>query len=178
MDVKYKIQLHSFWHCGSGLSKGAMTDAIVIKDKDSIPFIPGKTIKGLLREATEDIICLSGIDKEKEFVEMFGTIEQRSSTFFSNAVLPEPEISWIKANDASAYLYKNIANTAIGTDGIALEHSLRGLEVVVPCTLYGSITGIPEGLMDLLPQVFAMVKNLGTNRNHGLGRCTIEMMND
>ncbi len=51
MDIRYKIQFHTFWHCGSGLASGADADLLVIKDKDGIPYVPGKTVKGLLREA-------------------------------------------------------------------------------------------------------------------------------
>ena len=50
-DITFKITFFSEWHCGSGLSSGSDLDALVIKDKDNFPFIPGKTLKGLIREA-------------------------------------------------------------------------------------------------------------------------------
>ena len=55
MKIKYKIEFHTDWHCGSGLAAGADVDALVVKDKNGMPFIPGKTIKGLVREAVEEI---------------------------------------------------------------------------------------------------------------------------
>lgn len=55
MKIKYQIQFHSYWHCGSGLAAGAGVDALVVKDADGLPFVPGKTIKGLLREAMEEL---------------------------------------------------------------------------------------------------------------------------
>lgn len=42
MDIKYSIQFHTDWHCGSGLAAGADVDALVVKDKDGLPFVPGK----------------------------------------------------------------------------------------------------------------------------------------
>ncbi len=51
----YKITFHSEWHCGSGLTSGSDLDALVVKDADNFPFVPGKTIKGLLQEAAMEL---------------------------------------------------------------------------------------------------------------------------
>jgi len=69
MNIHYKIEFFTDWHCGSGLSSGADLDLLVIKDKDKLPFIPGKTIKGLVREAVEEIHGFqpSDIDLKKVF---------------------------------------------------------------------------------------------------------------
>lgn len=45
MDIKYKIEFFSNWHCGSGLAAGADVDALVVKDCNGLPYVPGKTIK-------------------------------------------------------------------------------------------------------------------------------------
>ena len=63
-DLTIKIEFFSPWHCGSGLSAGADADSLVIKDINGLPFIPGKTIKGLIREAVEDYAALRGLDME------------------------------------------------------------------------------------------------------------------
>ncbi len=47
-DLTIKIEFFSPWHCGSGPSAGADADSLVIKDINGLPFIPGKTIKGLI----------------------------------------------------------------------------------------------------------------------------------
>ena len=57
-NIKYKIVFHTDWHCGSGLAAGAGVDALTIKDKNRLPFVPGKTIKGLVREAVEEILFI------------------------------------------------------------------------------------------------------------------------
>lgn len=66
MDITYKIEFFSEWHCGSGLSAGADTDALVIKDSEGFPYIPGKTLKGLFREAIEELIELKDTSTEIE----------------------------------------------------------------------------------------------------------------
>ena len=63
-NLTLKIQFFSPWHCGSGLSAGADTDALVIKNPQGLPFVPGKTIKGLVREALEDQEGLKGQEPE------------------------------------------------------------------------------------------------------------------
>ena len=59
MNIHYKLEFFSYWHCGSGLSAGADVDLLTIKDEDGFPFVPGKTIKGLLREASETLAALA-----------------------------------------------------------------------------------------------------------------------
>lgn len=198
-SIKYKIEFHTDWHCGSGLSAGADVDALVIKDRNGIAFIPGKTIKGLVREAVEEMLLLGGRDMSEDkrllFKECFGNSEDRNidshiasndeddkykylskgSTFFSNAELSEGESSAIKSNNAARFMYRQISNTAIGEDGIAQEHSLRKMETVVPCTLYGEILDIPDGFESNIADALRYIKRLGQSRNRGLGRCTITL---
>ena len=63
--IKYEIEFFSNWHCGSGLAAGADVDALVIKDNNGLPYVPGRTLKGLLREAATILFA----DKE-----LIGTI--------------------------------------------------------------------------------------------------------
>ena len=182
MDIKYKIEFFDLWHCGSGLSAGADVDALVIKDKNNLPYIPGKTLKGLIREAAEELLRFQKRDKdnkiEDKFIEFFGKSESatdivRGTSFFSDARLSDDEACQIIDNNLSAFLYKNIASTAIDSNGIAEKGSLRRIEVTIPLTLEAEILNIPDELKDLLIEALSMVKRLGVNRNRGLGRCSL-----
>lgn len=62
-NITFAIQFYSPWHCGSGLSAGADVDELVIKDKNGMPFVPGKTIKGLMREAAENYLVYTREEK-------------------------------------------------------------------------------------------------------------------
>lgn len=77
-------------------------------------------------------------------------------------------------NHAQRYMYNKITTTAIDDDGIAKDHSLRSMEVVLPCILYASITGVPEELAVILSESLGMIKRMGQKRNRGLGRCEIK----
>ena len=181
MIINYKIEFYTDWHCGSGLAAGADVDALVVKDENGMPFVPGKTMKGLIREAVEEIRHLQGKDlNDTELAEAFGSeVEKenydvrRGTMFFANAVLETKEYDAIVSNKAARFMYRDIASTAIDENGIAKEHSLRKIEVVVPCTLHGAIYGVPKDLTDEIKNSFGFIKRMGQNRNRGLGRCTI-----
>ena len=181
MNIKYKIEFHTDWHCGSGLAAGADVDALVVKDNKGMPFIPGKTIKGLVREAVEEIRGLQGKGADEAFVKAFGFFDNKEemckgSLFFTNATLEENEYHAIVSNDAARFMYRDIASTAINDKGIAKEHSLRKMEVVVPCTLVGKIHDVPKEMAAEIEQAVKYIKRMGQNRNRGLGRCTVSIV--
>ncbi|MGM9745886.1 MAG: RAMP superfamily CRISPR-associated protein [Paludibacteraceae bacterium] len=178
MNINYEIKFHTDWHCGSGLAAGADVDALVVKDEKGMPFVPGKTIKGLVREAVEEIREFQNKEVDDKFVEAFGFFDdkekkEKGCMFFTNAELNKEEDKAIVSNDAVRFMYRDIVSTAIDDNGIAKEHSLRKMEVVVPCTLHGEILNVPEAMSDEIIQSLGLIKRLGQNRNRGLGRCTI-----
>lgn len=50
-EYQLHIRLFSFWHVGSGRGGGLTVDAVVHKDSGGLPELPGRTIKGLVRDA-------------------------------------------------------------------------------------------------------------------------------
>ncbi len=171
--IKYEIEFFSNWHCGSGLAAGADVDALVIKDEDGLPYVPGRTLKGLLREAAT---CL-GDDKEA-INQLFGVSgdEKKHETgisFFGNAVLSAAERVYITEQKLQSHLFQSFASTKIGEDGIAEDHSLRKIETVVPCKLEGEILNVPDHAEGILEEAMHFIKRMGTGRNRGYGRCKI-----
>ena len=171
--IGYKIQFFSSWHCGSGLSAGADVDELVVKDKDGMPFVPGKTMKGLIREAVEDYMFLTGGDNKDVDATFGSAADVKGSAFFSNATLDEREQEAIVSNSAQRYLYNKVTTTAIDDNGIAKEHSLHSIETVVPCTLKGFVADVPENMVEIIGESLGLIKRIGLKRNRGLGRCNI-----
>jgi CRISPR/Cas system CSM-associated protein Csm3 (group 7 of RAMP superfamily) len=180
--ISYTIAFFSDWHAGSGLSGGAEADALVIKDADNLPFLPGKTIKGLLKDALYDMMAVQPdlIDSNKVDI-LFGKDTANAQTesdklFFSNAILPDAVRKEIN-QDLSTYLYRNISSTSIAKNGVAEQGSLRTIEVTLPIALEGYISG--ENLdakdLDLLEKAMKWTRSIGYNRNRGLGRCQIQI---
>ncbi len=202
VTIKYEIEFHTDWHCGSGLAAGAGVDTLTVKNKDGLPFVPGKTIKGLVREAVEEILFIGGkIDDTRRdlFKQTFGNSKDRNilkelqqpkdenektdsyqemrkgKAFFTNATLQDKVYQTIIDNNAARFMYRTIANTAIDETGIAVENSLRKIEVVVPCKCHGEIRELPEEFEKEISDALRYIKRLGQGRNRGLGRCTIEI---
>lgn len=180
--IKYTISFLTDWHAGSGLTAGAEADAVVIKDSEGFPYIPGKTMKGLFVDAFKDFKSLS-IEKfnDKNFNRLFGFMDEETkvtfsgSLFFSNLSLPQIEKSAI-GQDHADYLYRNIASTAIDIQtGVAKNSSLRVMEVCIPLLLEGFIQGVNEDDRLLINQLAKYIRSIGANRNRGLGRCSIQL---
>lgn len=168
-DIVYKISFHSNWHCGSGLSSGADADALVLKDKNEMPFIPGRTLKGLIRENLEFVL---GVYGELKFDTCF------SAVVFSDAVLNQDEYDAIVVRDLKQHLYTRISATSIDENGIAKEHSLRRIEAVLPCSLTAVVKNVSEEYVQFLKAAIGMIKRLGLGRTRGLGRCTCEIVEE
>ena len=177
MKINYTIEILSDWHIGSGLDAGADADVVVLKDKNNLPYIPGKTIKGLLRDSLTEIVNVSDIISSDNIDKLFGKEAEEYSinnekAFFSNAKLSKVEQKEI-TKELSIHLYKNLASTSIDKNGIAKEHSLRTMEVCIPVTLYGEIeiNDKKNEYTDVFEKAFKWTRYIGVNRNRGLGRC-------
>lgn len=199
--VTYRLKFYSEWHCGSGLGAGADVDALVVKDKNKLPYVPGKTMKGLIREAVENILKFEGWTKQKEqdFIVVFGNsadkdwniltesdfedinLQIKSQSFFTNAELEDSLKEFILSDINSSeeterywhFLYNSVASISINEQGVAEKQHLRKLETVVPCELVGQILKVPESFVPVLRKGMQFVKRLGQSRNRGLGRCDI-----
>lgn len=104
---------------------------------------------------------------------VFGSLENSKigMAHFTDAFFEEKEYQAIVSNNAQNFLFKKLTTTSIGENGIAREHSLRSLEVTVPCTLHASIIGVPADACEMIEKSFGLIKRLGQKRNRGLGRC-------
>lgn len=185
-EIVYKIIFHSEWHAGSGLTSGSDLDALVVKDAEGFPFVPGKTLKGLLKEAAVEFSQLKGENPDKSplIKHLFGYFDEKpvdeseihtkGTAFFSNAVISNQLRT--EAKDLKDFFFRDAASTAIGNNGIAEKGSLRRMETVIPCELVATISGVEEKYEDDLTNCLKYIKRLGQNRNRGLGRCTFEVV--
>lgn len=188
--LHYSITFFSYWHTGSGLTSGADLDALVIKDQNNLPYIPGKTLKGLLKGAALDLLELKNRKPEddpfiKEFFGYFdeksmeeSTIHTRGSAFFTNAHLDSSlrKILTDQNESLKPYLYRSMASTAIDENGVAQKGSLRRIEVTVPLTLHAAIYNVNKEDALKIEQCMNWIKRMGLNRTRGLGRCKFEIV--
>lgn len=149
MTINYELKFFDYWHVSSGLSGGAALDSYVIKDSAGLPYVPGKTIKGLVREAAELFWDQGDIDKC--FGSRGGKGEQKNNDdmtqaqcYFSSATIDEKIAAEITSNKLERNLFEIISATKIDENGIVADKSLRDIEVVLPITLIGKIENIDD----------------------------------
>lgn len=181
---RLEIRLLSYWHAGSGMGRSAEADALVLKDPEGLPYLPGRTVKGLLRDALRD--CEeAGLVPPGRTDLLFGKAAKDVAGSvpgllrFTDARLPEAEAAWLGSaggEEARRGLYDLFASTKLDERGMAEDETLRTQELCVPVTLQGCIVGPGEdGAAGDWPEELAkacvLVRRLGSHRNRGLGRC-------
>ena len=200
--ILYRIMFYDYWHVGSGLIDGASIDQSVLKDNNRLPFIPGKTLKGLLREAAETLHSIDESLVSANFiVDVFGEKLEESKphgieapkiakAFFSDAVLSNSVTKFLlegidegdenkkEADRRISTLYHTIASTKIDELGQAEDFSLRNSEVCIPLELFAEVIDFPNDLTykNQLENCLKFIKRLGWKRNRGLGRCKLELL--
>lgn len=198
MDIKYRVKFYSLWHIGSGESRGADVDMTVLKDNYGFPYIPGKTMKGIIKDAMLD--CF-GIDSHNDITKRIFGIENspdnpnhtvNGECYFTNAELSSSFKKELIGNKDNLleFLFIREAKTAINPkesrnidsitgihgDGVAKDSSLRTFEVTVPVILYGEVMNIPGETTKHFEDALGMTKRLGVGRNRGYGSCTVEII--
>lgn len=124
--ITYRLKFYSEWHCGSGLGAGADVDALVIKDAHQLPFVPGKTIKGLLREAVETVLCIEGWtdSNKKDFIDVFGNSADKDWNIFTDSNSEKEKISPFMDRDVWLSYIKKSKSFFTNAE---LENSLKAL---------------------------------------------------
>lgn len=197
VNKKLRIILKSDLCVGSGFSCAGIIDSDVSYNKNGIPFISGRRLKGCLREAAE-LIGVSDIQK------IFGERGKDgvNGIFIGNA-FPEnfdamkevlSELQQGKDEYAKYLSCQNIlelytsvkAQTKIGENGVAEDNTLRFLRTVNQFDKTGNTDMVFETelsyeyveendpIKDDLLRIIKATRNIGMNRNRGLGSVKLE----
>lgn len=184
------LDINTYWHPGTGRGAGTALDAVTHRDSRGLPGLPGRTVKGLLRDVVRQAGALRWYAEDSETIEarLFGwrtradarrpdDIPLRGCLHFSDASLAPPVASYLARNpDLLPGLYRSHFTTRIDpATGTALDKSLRGQEVIVPLTLQAEITEIsgqspPDSWPQLLDLALPLLRSLGESRTRGFGR--------
>lgn len=189
---RIKIDLRGYWHPGGGRGQGMVLDATCHRDADGLPVLPGRHLKGLLRDALERAEAWGWNDYAGLASALFGDRPEDTADVTPNpgslrigdARLPD-DIAAHLASDAGkplrTGLFRSLYATAVSHQtGTAEDRSLRGIEVVVPLQLHADISLIPgrEAPADWpmrLDAVLPLIDAVGAHRNRGLGRAVLTL---
>lgn len=151
-----RVDLHFYWHAGSGSGSGTHLDALCERDHDGLPFIAGRHLKGLLRHAIQraeqwgwlaHLALPAGPQPNWESL-LFGTRSQAAQRYHTlpgmlildDARLSAGERAWIESSpESKAHLFTELYSTAIHEQGAAALHTLRGMEAALPMTLHAPL---------------------------------------
>ena len=200
-----QVEILEFWHAGSSRGSGVAADASCLRDRDGLPYLPGRHLKGLVRDAVDRCPLVEGRvagKKAEQVLEaLFGSrgvvhdskrkepeIEERTARgalAFGNAVLPEALRFELRHGEKRLvpHLFTGLSQTAVehGT-GVAETRSLRRTEVVVPLTLQATVEWVgaePESAWPwqaILKDALPLVMAVGRMRSRGLGRCRMRLL--
>lgn len=206
MVLRLKFDLSSYWQVRSGAGAGALADSVIVRDASGLPVVPGRAVKGLLREAME-LLTASGKVSQDSVVRWFGsplpapaeaetdpdladtwdTVAEEArfqskggELWFGSAAFPPVWRDWIdskpeKLDAVMTSLTTFMASTAITSDGVAKDHTLRVSEVAVPMELVAEVRG-PAGddkWKDDIRAALPLVRALGGRRSRGYGRVDV-----
>lgn len=189
MSYQLKIDIQSYWHPGTGSGRGADVDAVTHRDANGLPVFPGKTLKGILRDAVARWEQFTQASQQPTLAEqLFGADADADKKWLgsvrvSDAVLSD-DIRYYLLEEKSLVtgLYRSIHATAIDhATGTALNKSLRGIEVVVPLTLYATLDAVPNAKYPVadwhkkIEAALGLIQAVGAHRTRGLGRAVVTL---
>ena len=189
-----KIEIRSDWHPGTGRGSGFHLDAVTYEGPDGLPRLPGRTLKGLLRDALYRAEAWGWPDVPAGSTKaLFGarTDQDRETTAgllrVADATLPTEVAAYLTTEEGKALipgLYRDRFSTAIDPKtGVAAGRSLRGMRVVVPLTLFAPVAEIP-GVAPVpdwrkrLGAALPLIDAVGAKRTRGLGRAVLTWKED
>lgn len=190
MSMQLKIQFLSEWHTSTGAGAGPGADLLVCRNAAGLPYLPARTLRGLLLDAAE-LTLLARKNSAPLVRALFGGSPNDPSGApagglldVRNATLPPELAAWFQSDPQHlARLFTLRKSTAIDPDtGAAQAHSLRSIETVVPMTLEGRVsllaplpTTITEDWGKFLHLACQLVRSAGLKRHRGLGRCVVTL---
>lgn len=191
-----RVDIRSYWHPGTGRGLGTQLDAITHRNAHGLPTLPGRTLKGLLRDAvyrweqfggfshlqpqspaiTEQLFGPRGIDGAQTWPGLLRVGDAKltdTDEAYLQHTLPELRQNFYHSHFTTAVDHKT---------GTAMEKTLRGIELIVPLTLCAEIAIIATAQVDLVDQwpdllrpALHLVRAVGAHRSRGLGRAVLSL---
>lgn len=192
-NLHIEIKFFDYWHCGSGESGGNESDALVVTydsgDNKGLPYVPAKTLKGLIREMMEVYIDNKNTNITcADLQKWFGNTSDIDNICYGKDEVPNNQTQTYLGNADIVddidkknipFLFKNFKNTKL-KNSIAEDGTLREIQTVIPLTLKAKIFDIDMNFSqyDLFKNAIKSIKRIGLNRNRGMGRCEVNVVEE
>lgn len=172
-----RIRMLSEWAISTGESAGMGADNTVLRTDDGIPYIPGSSLRGLLRDAVHEIEpgqvpAIFGRAGEEQQESLPGRIMVSNATL-APATLKAYGQAGLSRREIGDMLVLTRAQTAIcAKTGAARDRSLRSSEFAAPGLEFEAMVSVDSAdSFRLLQQASLLVRRLGHSRARGFGCC-------
>lgn len=186
--MKLKITLMSDLCTGNGTGYGSLVDTETCYDEYGLPYIPGRRVKGLLREAALELQDWDDSITDEMINEMFG---EPGESFQTGSKLKLYDFKLEKYDDyvKDIQAHPTLENrnrvlkyftyiryqTSIDENGIAKENSLRSTRVVKSGTTFmAQIDNVKDE--KLLKKLCNLVHHMGLSRTRGYGEIKLNLI--
>ena len=208
MSIWLKFEIHAPWHIGTGTGTGLGVDALTVRGASGLPEIPGKAVKGLLRDAFAKVEQTGSIPSGRT-VQLFGSApgsrgnkdvsiaaRQEMERYESEPGSIQVDSARLGAGTSDQQKWQDWATTDASTDlidqmteevsstrldqGIAAKGSLRSVEVAIPLTLHAEVGSLDsdEQWKNEVRLAAGMLRAVGKMRHRGFGRCTVTVVEE
>lgn len=185
IEIKYKLKFKSDFHIGSGIGIPGIIDNGMKYDCNGIPEIQGKTVKGILRNAVENLIHVNK-DSNGILPVIFGGEGDDITAFrFSTPNIKSEHISRIKGNNDIQKRLSNVqSHNSIDSKTLVAKKGALFFCETAPCFLEYSgdisqIKNIDKAIKDkvlfYLVCGLRFVTHIGGKRRRGNGMVRFEI---
>jgi len=194
MRYQLEVVLLSETTFSRGDGVAGLVDVETAHHPDGFPYIPARTLKGLLVEACADVLYSlkpsesSALIKAAEwlFGRPGGDLDAQGRLLLNHAELPSDLRQWGRSQWTAQEILEGLTRvrrqTALDETGKPQNNSLRSIRVLLRELVFTSelnFAQTPEKLyLDLLAVAAKGVKRAGLGRNRGRGRVDCQLMID
>ena len=182
------VTMHSDWHVGSG-SGGGSVDRRTVRDHEGLPYIPAKSLTGVLRDTCEEV-CAALFPDEPDVADawverLFGSTRQPATVSVRPARMTTPSRTWLEglASETKTSVLDGLCTIRAGVQidratGRAADDHLSFTEVARPMTLESTaeIDDDSDETLALFAAACSLTEYVGGKRRRGLGRCSIALV--
>jgi len=175
---RIRIEFEHYWHCSTGEAGQDDVDLLPVTEPCGLPFVPGRTLRGRLRQSGRESGLAEDVagelfGKEENYdsggegalqitsAVMTGEFAQACRRFFDARGVQRPEIG---------ALFADISSTAM-QNGVARRHSLRRVRYVVPVTVEAEYEVPGEKEYKALLDCVDVLQAIGKGKHDGFGWC-------
>jgi CRISPR/Cas system CSM-associated protein Csm3 (group 7 of RAMP superfamily) len=177
IEAILRITMVSDWLVSTS-REGGEADLRPLLDDDGLPMIPGRSLRGLLRQATVDAAAVVGANAAQV---IFGSQADEGRVAIGDARVPAGIARGVTAGRLDARDLMTIRRrTAIDPEtGTALAGSLHAIETAISgLVLLAPIECRDAEDLARLALAATLVRRLGMSRSRGLGRCRLEIVRE